>query len=958
MVVLMKSLTVYKVLIRLVFAVLFSAASLCNVSAQSYITQLNTDNNLLLANKTGAAAIYLEQNEAEGLRLAVHNLQQDIYKVSQQRSQIIEQIVPSDTLIIVGTLKNSAIIKQLVSSGKIELTELQGQWEAFQIQTVSDPLPDVKQALVIVGSDMRGAIFGVYDLSEEIGVSPWYWWADVPVKQTDSLYVKANTKVREQAKVRYRGIFLNDEAPALSGWVHEKFGTYNSDFYQHVFELLLRLKANFLWPAMWNNAFSLDDPNNSQLANTMGIVMSTSHHEPMMRADKEWHTAVDGKWDYAVNPEKLYQFWQEGAKRHRNLESVFTLGMRGQADEPMGETENIALLEKIVADQRQILSDTFGKDKLTEVPQVWALYKEVQGYYENGMRVPDDVTLLWSDDNWGNLRRLPTPDERKRSGGAGVYYHFDYVGGPRSYRWINTVPIAKIWEQMNLAYEYQADRIWLTNVGDLKPMELPTDFFLRMAWDPTHWTADSLLEYGQQWAAQQFGEQYAVEIEQLISGYTRHNGRRKPELMTPDTYSLMYYNEAQGISAELQAYVQLAEKIYQQLPVAYQDAFFQLVLHPVKATATLYELNYSVALNKQYAQQGRASTNDYAARAKAWFLADKTLENEYHSRSQGRWAHFMSQPHIGYTHWNNPPANTMPAVMVNEPIDAADMGVAIEGQVDAWPATANLSLDFDYYGQQQRYIEVFNKGTLPFKAQFSLSAPWLILSELPAQIEQQQRIWVSIDWTKVPSPQAEGTITIRGTGWGGANIKVLATKAHDKNIHGFVEADGYIALEAASAKTMQQNIDAKWVEISRHGRTHSSMTGLIQPEHNFLKHIKTAPYLEYDLHLFSSGVVTINTYLAPSLNFAPGRGLRFAISLDGEEPQLIDVLAEHTNATWEESVKNGVHKVSSKHVLSTPGAKKLRLYLVESGITVQKIVIDTGGLKPSYLGPQQSLKLP
>ena len=940
------------------WCVLLMSCFVLNAQAANYVAESGNKGDFPLVHKGKAAAIYLDQSEPQGLKLALANLQSDIQKVSGVKSELVSAITTQKSIIIVGTLQHSAMIKQLVAAGKMDISAIEGQWEGMHIQLVNQPMAGVEQALVIAGSDMRGAIFGVYDLSEAIGVSPWYWWADVPVKHAKSLFIKANTLVQQQPKVRYRGIFLNDEAPALTGWVHEKFGNYNSEFYQHVFELLLRLKANFLWPAMWNNSFNVDDTANPQLANTMGIVMSTSHHEPMMRADKEWHAERDGKWDYAVNPKKLYKFWQEGAKRHRDYESVYTLGMRGQADEPMGENENIALLEKIVADQRQILSATFGKDQLSQVPQVWTLYKEVQGYYENGMRVPDDVTLLWSDDNWGNLRRLPTPDERKRSGGAGVYYHFDYVGGPRSYRWINTIPITKIWEQMNLAYEYQADRIWLTNVGDLKPMEYPIDFFLRMAWNPENYSADNLIAYGQKWAAQQFGAEHAVQIEKLMTGYTRHNGRRKPELMEPETYSVLHYNEAQRISVELRGYVEQAEVLYEKMPEQYKDAFFQLVLHPVKATRIIFELNHNAALNRLYAEQGRASTNDYAALVKHWFAADKALEQQYHQLGKGRWNHFMSQPHIGYTTWNNPPANIMPNIVLNEPINAADMGVAVEGSAAAWPVNANLPLKFDLYGQQQRFIDVFNKGKLPFDVQIIASAPWIKLATSPKQITTEQRLWVSIDWSQLPTEHATGTIDIKGTGWGSAKVSIEAFKPTDNNIHGFVEADGYISLEASSAVVQQQTEDASWQEIPSHGRTLSSMTGLIKPELSFVNKPTQAPYLEYPLHFFTKGKLEIHTIVAPTLNFVPDRGLRFAIGFDDDMPQIVDVLAKNSAVDWEESVKDGVRVVISQHDLAQAGAKKLRLYLLESGLTIQKIVINTGQLKASYLAPAASKYLP
>jgi hypothetical protein len=366
------------------------------------------------------------------------------------------------------------------------------------------------------GSNKRGAIYGIYDLSEQIGVSPWYYWADVPVAHKDALFVQAGKFEQGEPPVKYRGIFLNDESPGLSGWVQGKWGetsikgtaNMGSEFYTKVFELILRMKGNYLWPAMWNNAFNEDDPQNPKLADEYGIVMGTSHHEPMIRAQKEWTRHGKGPWNYNTNPDVLRSFWEEGIKRNKDFESIVTIGMRGDGDMPMAPANdmpaNIRLLEKIVADQRELIAKHVNPD-VTKVQQMWALYKEVQDYYDAGMRVPDDVTLLWCDDNWGDIRRLPTPEERMRSGGAGIYYHFDYVGGPRNYKWLNTNPISKVWEQMNLALEYDARRIWIVNVGDLKPMEFPIEFFLSYAWNPKRWPQTKISEFTQLWAEREFG---------------------------------------------------------------------------------------------------------------------------------------------------------------------------------------------------------------------------------------------------------------------------------------------------------------------------------------------------------------------------------------------------------------------------------------------------------------------
>ena len=925
-----------------------------------YLAQRPAKGDFALVGKSAVASIQLDDKDHKGLKRAVQSLQQDIQKVSGKRLSISPK-AENKQLLIIGSLGNNLLLDQLVASGKLDVSTIQGRWEAYLIQVLDHPLPGVEQALVIAGSDKRGAIFGVYDLAETIGVSPWHWWADVPVKQQPELYIKAGTKLTDAPKVKYRGIFLNDEYPALTQWTTEKFGGYNSQFYLHVFELLQRLKANFLWPAMWNNAFADDDPQNAILADEMGIVMSNSHHEPMMRADKEWNRYGKGPWEYSSNRDNIYKFWQEGAQRHKNLESIFTLGMRGQEDEPMSEGENIGLLEQIVADQRQILTDTFKDKPITEVPQVWALYKEVQGFYERGMRVPDDVTLLWADDNFGNIHRLPTAEERGRKGGAGVYYHFDYVGGPRSYQWINTVPVAKIWEQMNLAWQFQADRIWIVNVGDLKPMEFPIDFFLRMAWNPPAFNADNLEQFAVNWTTQQFSAEHAASIAELIQGYTRHNGRRKPEAIEATTYSVLHYQEAERISAELSALVEKSDELFRQLPAEQQDAYIQLVSHPLKASQAVYELNRAVAMNQLHGAQGRISTNYWADQARLWFKQDAELTSLYHKLGDGRWNHMMSQPHLGFIYWRAPDANRMPALTSLETTAVAEMGVMAEGSANYWPATdykgQQLALDSFYpQGQQQRKIEVFNRGTQTFPFSAKASADWIKLSHNKGQIEVAQTIQVSIDWSKVKTGLNVGEVHVQGTGWGGAKIKVSAVQPETQPTSGFVEADGYIALDAASAKVQGNNKHSWWQLIPGHGRGAASMAAMTELDYQ-IKDIRKAPYLEYPLYFHSTGEFTLHSLIAPTLDLVPGRGLRFAVALNNDQPKVVDSLADKSPAVWDNAVLDGVRTIKSSIKVDKAGEHKLRIYLVDPALVLQKLMIDTGGLKPSYLGPEQSKRI-
>jgi glycosyl hydrolase family 115 (putative glucuronidase)/glycosyl hydrolase family 115 len=936
-----------------------------------YVETVRGPGSFTIADGQNLTGIYVDASDDAGVARAAADLQADIVRVTGRTPIIVNDASNSETRlgrdeIIIGTVGKSAIIDQLIKEHKIDATAIAGQWESFFVQVVPKPLPGVANALVIAGSDKRGTIYGIYDLSEEIGVSPWYWWADVPVRHRDALFVKAGKYVEGPPAVKYRGIFLNDEAPALSGWAQEKYGNLNHQFYEKVFELLLRLKANYLWPAMWNNAFAEDDPLNPKLADEYGIVMGTSHHEPMMRAWKQWKVHGKGAWDYSTNGEELQGFWKEGIARNDHYESIVTIGMRGNGDEPMVQggdaAANIALLEKIVTDQRKIIGDILHTEPTT-VPQDWALYKEVQEYYEKGMRVPDDVTLLWCDDNWGNVRRLPTSEERKRSGGAGMYYHFDYVGDPRSYKWLNTVPITKVWEQMNLAHQYGTNQIWIVNVGDLKPMEFPIEFFLDLARAPERWPKEKITEFTQLWAEREFGPTYAPEIADIISKYTKFNGRRKPELLEPDTFSLVDYQEADRVAAEWKSITDEAERIYHALPENERDAFFELVLYPTKASAQVAELYITVGKNRLYAGQGRASANDLATQARALFQADADLSSYYnHTLANGKWDHMMDQTHIGYTSWRDPPTNVLPSLSeIEVPVPAA-LGIAVEGSSAVWPGASDLPLlpRLDVFNRQRRYIDVFNRGRTPYRFTATASAPWISLSTTQGTVEhgivdKELRFWVDVDWSKAPKGTSHGFVKVSGAG-NEVTVKVEAFNPETPtrpSLKGFVEANGYVSMEA---EHYTKKIDAdrvRWEKIPDYGRTLSSMTvfpvtaASVTPPRN-------APCLEYQMYLFHAGTVKVEAILAPTLNFVPARGLRYAVSFDDQPPQIVDDLAHNTLADWDMSVKDSVRKIESSFTLKEPGYHTLKFWMVDPGIVLQKIVVDLGGVRPSYLGPTES----
>lgn len=592
-----------------------------------------------------------------------------------------------------------------------------------------------------------------------------------------------------------------------------------------MFELTLRLKGNYLWPAMWGKAFSDDDPLNAVMANEYGVVIGTSHHEPMMRAHVEWERYGVGAWDYTTNPDALRRFWREGVTRMGGHESLVTVGMRGDGDEAMTEDTATALLETIVADQRDIIAEVTGRDP-AETPQVWALYKEVQDYYDDGMRVPDDVTLLFADDNWGNIRRLPAPGS-ERPGGYGVYFHFDYVGGPRNYKWLNTTQVERTWEQMNLAWEYGADRLWIVNVGDLKPMELPISAFLAQAWNPEAMTLEAMNGFTRDWAAQQFGEQHADEIADLLRLYTRYNSRRKPELIGPDTFSLLNHNEAELVTADWADLARRADAVRAALPPEYDDAFVQLVWFPIHASGNLTALHVETGRNRLYAAQGRAAAAGAAAQqVRDLFARDAELTRIYHQDvADGRWNHMMSQTHISYTYWQQPDEDVLPDLAEVTPVAGAALGVAVEGDARAWPGSGGGPVlpSLHRHGVESRWIDLFDRGDQPAAWTLEAGEPWIRLSA--AEGRGDLRVRVSVDWSAAPEGQAEGFIQMRGAD--GTEITVLVPILNpDAPVEPgrFIEADGHVTMEAEHYARTLEGQGVEWRVIPGLGRTLSGVT--------------------------------------------------------------------------------------------------------------------------------------
>ena len=626
---------------------LFLLKSLAFLACVTMATQLKAANQFVLFQPAADAwqlkslTVGVSEKEHSCVQLAANNLLVDFEKVMGHKASLSDGGVE----ILIGTVGCNPQIDKWVKQGV--LTNLKGKTEKYVIKTIGSQL-------VIAGSDKRGTVYGIYELSKQMGVSPWYYWADVPVEHHATIYIKKGEYTDGEPAVRYRGLFLNDEAPCLTTWVKNTFDTNygGHKFYEKVFELILRLKGNYLWPAMWGWAFYADDPENLKTADKMGVMMGTSHHEPMARNHQEYarHRKEWGAWNYSTNKDYLDRFFREGIERMKNTDDIVTIGMRGDGDEAMGNGTDTRLLEEIINNQRRIIKEV-TKRPAKETPQIWALYKEVQDYYDAGLRVPDDVTILLCDDNWGNVRRIPTAEERKRKGGWGLYYHVDYVGAPRNSKWINVTPIQNMWEQLQLAYNGGIQKLWILNVGDLKPMEYPIQLFMDMAWNPAKYQVDNLLDHTRDFCAQSFGEEHADEAASILNLVCKYNGRITSEMLDASTYTC---EEFERVVNEYKALETRALRLFIELAPECQDAYRQLILFPVQAMGNIYEMYYAQAMNLQLAKQQDPEAIEWADRCRQAFKRDSLLCNYYNKvMAGGKWDGMMIQKHISYRTWND-----------------------------------------------------------------------------------------------------------------------------------------------------------------------------------------------------------------------------------------------------------------------------------------------------------------
>lgn len=944
-----------------------------------------------LASPRQTAAILYDASDAAVVKRAAELFAADVEAVTGRRPQVTSATGETGPAVIVGTVGGSALIRRLSEAGKIDTAPLEGAWERYLIQTVANPLPGIRKALVIAGSDRRGAAYGLFTLSELIGVSPWYWWADVPVKKHAALHVDAPPTYSQTPSVRYRGIFLNDEDWGLTPWASQTFeperGNIGPRTYAKVCELLLRLKANYLAPAMHPVSTSFNQiPENKLVADTFAIVMGSTHCEPLLlNTASEWDTQTMGPWNYDKNKEGINRVLTQRVRENSPYENVYTLALRGLHDGAMSTTlpmhEKVRMLQQALLDQRQILAENIDRPVET-VPQAFTPYKEVLEIYSNGLELPDDVTIVWPDDNYGYMKRLSSVREQRRTGRSGVYYHVSYLGVPHSYLWFSTTPPSLMYEELRKAYDTTADRLWLLNCGDLKGSEMQVSLFLDMAWDIGRFTADNVVTYPARWLAGIFGEAYYDRLEAMTREHLRLAFPRKPEYMgwgyhwnrfdhnceqlTDTDFSFTNYDEA---PRRLEAYRKLgarAEALLHEIGDEARPAFYQLVYYPLRGAELMNRMTLGGQRNRWYARQGRAATNAVRDEVQRCYDSLQVITRGYNSLLGGKWNHMMSmrQNYDGVSAYFN-----LPHLATHDAAGAPRLALQVAGE-DVTGARAFHALPaFDNYLRRTYPVEIYNRGggTLAWTAH--ASEPWVVLSKSAGKTADEERITVGIDWEKAPSGNAvPAQIVFRA---GEQSEKVLVslfnpTAPSRAELRGiYVENNGCVSIPAAGCHRVRENDRIKITAVEDLGIEGPALqlgdpTAPLQ-----IFRSRDVPCAEYDFYAFDAGSVDVYTYVLPTFPLHADRDFRIGentntdtkYSVQIDDGALATPSSSHVeySQVWFESVlRNCAVNKSTLHI-DKPGRHTLRIRVGDPGIVLQKIVLDFGGMKRSYLGPQSTL---
>lgn len=963
---------------RIYFVILASLFSLCAAQARGLTVtdgpQSPSDFNL------GAATVFYSQSEPELVSLAAEMLCDDAQRVTGKKIPLKKTDRPKGkNAVIVATLGSNPFVESLIASGKINADGLKGAWERFLITTVSNPAKGIDKALVILGSDRRGAAYGVVTLSEALGVSPFYWWADVPVQERSGIYLPQTEYLSKTPDVKYRGIFINDEGWGFQPWasktIEPELGAPGPKTYSKVCELLIRLKANMLAPAMHPATVAFNRiPENKVVADRWGIIITTSHCEPLhYNNTTEWDKKTQGEWNYLTNKQGINSVLEQRVSEVAPYENVYVLAMRGIHDAGLvgvPQDQKVAVTEAALTDQRAMLAKHIDQP-IDRIPQVFVPYKEVLDIYEQGLNLPDDVTIVWPDDNFGYIKRLPDASERKRKGGSGVYYHISYLGGPHDYLWLNTTPPTLIYEEMHKAYLAGADRYWLLNVGDIKPGELGIKFFMDLAWDVEAFDFDKAYDFIPDFLASIFGQEYRVALADIMNAYYLQGFRRKPEAMgwgvewnsafarermTDTDFSFANYDEAESRLAEYDRIAARAKAVMDALPSEKRDAFFQLVYYPVKGASLMNRKMLLAQKSRIYGRQRRAATALIAAKAHEAFDSLAMLNEEYNGLRSGKWRHTMQLAPGWTADYLNMPETGSAALS-----ESAEINIAVPGQgADYLCGDAGVLPCQTPHMAITPYFEIYNTGKKPFDWHALCSNPAISLSSTQGTVDDQCRVCVDIDWSKVPDGKSSALCKVNGCG---RELTVLIplfkpTAGQMRDADGcYIELGGVVSMPAGSYSRVTPSGTVSPTAVRGIGyETDCLLMG--EPLSQMESHrLESRAKVEYDFYSFSGGNAEIDIYALPVFGINKNSGTQYGVRIDDGIIVWAGEPSKEYSPKWNENVIKNSAVSTMRLAVGDPGKHTLTIYCSDPGIVLQKIVLDFGGEKPSYLGPPVSPRL-
>lgn len=932
--------------------------------------------------------IVVDQHDPVSVKTAATLFSNDVKLVTGRRPAVTDvEDISSSHIVLVGTLENNRLIRELVQKKKISVDEIQGEWERFMIQVVENPFPNVSKALVIAGSDRRGAAYGLFTISENIGVSPWYWWADVPVEKRSELHLMVERFVSKKPSVKYRGIFINDEDWGLLPWAKHTFDPELKDIgpktYAKVYELLLRLKANYLCPAMHEASGAFNKyPDNKVVADSFGIVMGSVHPEPLLFNNaSEWDTETMGEWNYMTNKEGILDVLEKRVKENSPYENVYTLALRGLHDKAMTGNytleERVKLVGEALKDQRDLLLKYIDKP-IEEIPQAFTPYKEVLDLYLAGLELPEDVILVWPDDNYGYMKQLSNAEEQKRSGGSGVYYHASYLGIPHDYLWLASTPPALMYEELKKAHDTGADRLWLLNAGDIKSCEFPVTLFLDMAYDLEKFSFENIADYNAEWLSSIYGEQYFDAFREITTEYFRLAFIRKPEFMgwgyewntfshgrerpTDTDFSFANYREAETRIADYTRIGSMAEKILDELPREMKPSFFQLLYYPVKGAELMNKKWLTAQQNRDYIAQERALANELRDKVKHYYDTLYHISYEYNDLMDGKWKRIMSlRQGVTASYFEMPKLDSV------EIASKPAMGLFPEGREPLKGVSSFLSLPAfsKYFDQASYYVDIYNKGEGSFRWKVKPSADWIRVSSKGGTVTGEERLWVSVDWSKAPLGESvQGYLEFSS---GRVKEKVLvslfnpSTPAKEELSGLYVENNGVVSIQGADFHRKRESEGVKMQIIENLGVENRAVmigdpTGKVLNPRN-----DKNPGVEYDFYTFHHGPVDVYTYVLPVFPLSSDRDFgfheqnssqtRYAVCIDDGPVALPSSSAPEYTQTWYENVLRNAAVNKSTFYIDKPGKHTLHIKCGDPGMVIQKIVLDFGGMKKSYTGP-------